>query len=178
MTTPAPATADVAVVGGGILGLACAAELLRRRPGCKVVLLEKEAEVAAHQRSHNSGVVHAGIYYAPGSLKARLCREGVGLLRAYCDAHGIPLREAGKLIVASSPADSTGSPTSRSREPQRRPGVRRLRPRRSPRSSRPRSASPRCTRRTRRSSTSRRSPARWRGDVDAPRARRWRPGTR
>jgi L-2-hydroxyglutarate oxidase LhgO len=105
MTTSAPATADVAVVGGGILGLACAAELLRRRPECKVVLLEKEAEVAAHQTSHNSGVVHAGIYYAPGSLKARLCREGVGLLRTYCGARGIPLREAGKLIVASSPAD-------------------------------------------------------------------------
>ena len=90
MTRPAPATADVAVVGGGILGLACAAELLRRRPECKVVLLEKEAEVAAHQTSHNSGVVHAGIYYAPGSLKARLCREGVGLLRTYCGARGTP----------------------------------------------------------------------------------------
>ena len=105
MTPPAPATADVAVVGGGILGLACAAELLRRRPGCKLVLLEKETELAAHQTSHNSGVVHAGIYYAPGSLKARLCREGVGLLRDYCDARRIPVREAGKLIVASSPAD-------------------------------------------------------------------------
>jgi (S)-2-hydroxyglutarate dehydrogenase len=97
-----PATADVAVVGGGILGAACAAELLRRRPGTRLVLLEKEHELAAHQTSHNSGVVHAGIYYAPGSLKARLCREGVGRLRAYCDERGIALRDAGKLIVATS----------------------------------------------------------------------------
>jgi L-2-hydroxyglutarate oxidase LhgO len=100
-----PATADVAVVGGGIVGLACAAELLRRRPATRLVLLEKEDELAAHQTSHNSGVVHAGIYYAPGSLKARLCREGVGLLRTYCDERGIPVREAGKLIVASSEAE-------------------------------------------------------------------------
>jgi 2-hydroxyglutarate dehydrogenase len=105
MSDPVPATADVAVVGGGILGLACAAELLRRRPGCRLVLLEKESELAQHQTSHNSGVVHAGIYYAPGSLKARLCRQGVGLLRAYCDARGVPVREAGKLIIAASPAD-------------------------------------------------------------------------
>jgi L-2-hydroxyglutarate oxidase LhgO len=101
----APATADVAVVGGGILGAACAAELLRRRPGTRLVLLEKEREPAAHQTSHNSGVVHAGIYYAPGSLKARLCREGVGLLRAYCAERGIALRDAGKLIVATSQAE-------------------------------------------------------------------------
>ena len=128
MTSPAPATADVAVVGGGILGLACAAELLRRRPGCKLVLLEKEAELAAHQTSHNSGVVHAGIYYAPGSLKARLCREGVGLLRAYCDARGIPLREAGKLIVASSPDDLDRLADLEDRASRNGvPGVRRLR---------------------------------------------------
>jgi (S)-2-hydroxyglutarate dehydrogenase len=128
MTTPAPATADVAVVGGGILGLACAAELLRRRPGCKLVLLEKEGELAAHQTSHNSGVVHAGIYYAPGSLKARLCREGVGLLRAYCDARGIPLREAGKLIVAGSPADLHRLADLEDRASRNGvPGVRRLR---------------------------------------------------
>ncbi|MEA2179031.1 MAG: (S)-2-hydroxyglutarate dehydrogenase [Solirubrobacteraceae bacterium] len=105
MSAAVPATADVAVVGGGILGLACAAELLRRRPGTRLVVLEKEPELAAHQTSHNSGVVHAGIYYAPGSLKARLCREGVGLLRTFCDEHGIPVREAGKLIVAAEPAD-------------------------------------------------------------------------
>jgi L-2-hydroxyglutarate oxidase len=105
MSAQVPATADVTVVGGGILGLACAAELLRRRPGTRLVLLEKERELAAHQTSHNSGVVHAGIYYAPGSLKARLCREGVGRLRAYCDERAIPIREAGKLIVASAPED-------------------------------------------------------------------------
>jgi 2-hydroxyglutarate dehydrogenase len=124
---PAPATADVAVVGGGILGLACAAELLRRRPRTRLVLLEKEDELAAHQTSHNSGVVHAGIYYAPGSLKARLCREGVGRLRAYCDERGIPLREAGKLIVASS-AEELGRLADLEDRARRNgvPGVRRL----------------------------------------------------
>jgi L-2-hydroxyglutarate oxidase LhgO len=100
-----PSTADVAVVGGGIIGLACAREVLVRRPGTRLVLLEKEDRLGAHQSSHNSGVVHAGIYYAPGSLKARLCREGVGRLRAFCDEHGVPVREAGKLIVASTAED-------------------------------------------------------------------------
>jgi (S)-2-hydroxyglutarate dehydrogenase len=102
MSVQVPATADVTVVGGGILGLACAAELLARRPGTRLVLLEKEEGLAAHQTSHNSGVVHAGIYYTPGSLKAKLCREGVGRLRAYCEERGIPYVEAGKLIVATS----------------------------------------------------------------------------
>ena len=67
---------DVAVVGGGLLGLATARELLLRRPELSLVLLEREKRLAAHQSGHNSGVVHAGLYYAPGSAKARLCREG------------------------------------------------------------------------------------------------------
>ena len=91
---------DLAVVGGGILGLAAARELLRRRPGATVTVLEREAALAQHQTGHNSGVVHAGIYYAPGSLKARLCVEGARDLYAYCEERGVPFERRGKLIVA------------------------------------------------------------------------------
>ena len=91
---------DLVVVGGGILGLATARELLLRRPTLTVTLLERERELAQHQTGHNSGVVHAGIYYAPGSLKARLCVEGARELYAYCEEHGIPFERRGKLIVA------------------------------------------------------------------------------
>ncbi|MEU7319325.1 L-2-hydroxyglutarate oxidase [Streptomyces griseoviridis] len=90
----------IGVVGAGIVGLATAREITLRRPGTKVVVLEKEHEVAAHQTGHNSGVVHAGIYYPPGSLKADLCVRGVALLRAYCAERALPYREIGKLVVA------------------------------------------------------------------------------
>ena len=93
---------DVAIVGGGILGLATAYRLLERLPRLSVTLLEKETEVARHQSGHNSGVVHAGIYYAPGSLKARLCREGKAELEVFAERHAIPLKRCGKLIVARS----------------------------------------------------------------------------
>src|SRR3954449_11510919 len=86
---PFSAPWDVIVVGAGILGLATARELLLRRPGTRVLVLEREPDIAAHQTSHNSGVVHAGIYYAPGSLKAQLCTEGRAKLYAYCDEHGV-----------------------------------------------------------------------------------------
>ncbi|MCO5072258.1 MAG: L-2-hydroxyglutarate oxidase [Rhizobiaceae bacterium] len=92
---------DFIVVGGGIVGLATALELLRRRPGASLVLLEKEDRVAFHQTGHNSGVIHAGIYYAPGSLKAKLCLEGLHATKAFCDEHGIPYITCGKLIVAT-----------------------------------------------------------------------------
>src|SRR5258708_28459370 len=91
---------DVAVVGGGIVGLATARELQRRDPGARVVVLEREATLGAHQSGSNSGVAHAGIYYAPGSLKARLCVEGVRDLYAFCDEHGIAYERCGKVIVA------------------------------------------------------------------------------
>lgn len=96
---------DLLVVGAGILGLASAREYLLRHPGHEVTVLEKEPEVARHQSSHNSGVVHAGIYYAPGSLKARLCRRGVELIEAFAGEHRIPLEKCGKLVVATRPVD-------------------------------------------------------------------------
>ena len=92
--------ADLVVIGGGILGLATAREMLRRRPGMRLVVLEAETSLAAHQSGHNSGVVHAGLYYAPGSLKARLCREGKTALEAFCAERGIPVQRIGKLVVA------------------------------------------------------------------------------
>jgi L-2-hydroxyglutarate oxidase LhgO len=92
---------DVVVVGGGILGLAVARELLARRPDSRLVVLEKEGEIAGEQTGHNSGVIHAGIYYKPGSLKAKLCVAGSAELMAYCDEHSVPFRLCGKLIVAT-----------------------------------------------------------------------------
>ena len=93
---------DVAVVGAGILGLAVAREVTLRHPELSVRVLEKEAEVGFHQTGHNSGVVHAGIYYPPGSLKAQLCVSGARELYEYCDARGIAAERSGKLIVATS----------------------------------------------------------------------------
>jgi L-2-hydroxyglutarate oxidase len=91
---------DVIVIGGGILGLSTARHLLQERPGLRLALLEKEHALARHQTGRNSGVIHSGIYYAPGSLKARLCVEGKLALERYADEHGIPRLERGKLIVA------------------------------------------------------------------------------
>jgi L-2-hydroxyglutarate oxidase len=92
---------DFCVVGGGIVGLAAANELLRRRPGASLVLLEKESELAAHQTAHNSGVVHSGVYYQPGSLKAQLCTRGAAAVRRFAAQHDIPVDARGKLIVAT-----------------------------------------------------------------------------
>ncbi len=88
------------VVGAGILGLAVARELRARHPDADIAVLEREDEVAAHQTGHNSGVIHAGIYYEPGSLKAELCVAGARELYAFCDRHGVPYERCGKVIVA------------------------------------------------------------------------------
>lgn len=93
--------ADLIVVGAGILGLAVARESLLRHPGLRVLVLEKEEQIGTHQTGHNSGVIHAGIYYAPGSLKARLCVQGSREIYAYCDEKNIPYERCGKLVVAT-----------------------------------------------------------------------------
>ncbi|MDX6768007.1 MAG: L-2-hydroxyglutarate oxidase [Elusimicrobiota bacterium] len=100
-----PETCDVLVVGGGILGLAAAREAKRRRPKAKVVLLEKEDAPGRHASGRNSGVLHAGFYYSPDGLKARLCREGNAALSAWCLERGLPYAKRGKLVVASGPED-------------------------------------------------------------------------
>ena len=96
---------SVVVVGAGIVGLAVARQLLIDRPGESVTVLDKEKRVAAHQTGHNSGVVHAGIYYSPGSLKAQLCRRGRDLLGEFCAANGIRVDPVGKLVVALNEAE-------------------------------------------------------------------------
>ncbi len=93
---------DVAIVGAGIVGLAVARELLVRDPGLRLAVLDKQDEVGFHQTGHNSGVLHAGIYYAPGSLKAKLCVEGAAKLYDFCDEHGVAYERCGKVIVATS----------------------------------------------------------------------------
>ena len=94
-------TYDFCVVGGGIVGLATAMALLERNPGARLVLLEKERALATHQTGHNSGVIHSGIYYAPGSLKADLCKRGERATKEFCTAHGIPFVTCGKTLVAT-----------------------------------------------------------------------------
>lgn len=99
---------DVAIIGAGIIGLAVARELRRRRSDLSMVILERENDVAQHQTGHNSGVIHSGVYYAPGSLKARMCVEGSRLMYEFCDEHSIPYERCGKLIVALTPEELPG----------------------------------------------------------------------
>lgn len=96
-----PQALRFAVVGAGIVGLATARELARRHPDSSVTVLEKEPAPALHQSSHNSGVVHAGLYYPPGSLKAELCTRGRRLMQEFCETHDLPYQECGKLVVAT-----------------------------------------------------------------------------
>ena len=91
---------DLAVIGGGLIGLATARAYLVRRPDARIVVLEKEPELARHQSGRNSGVVHAGLYYPAGSLKAMLCRQGRAALLRFADEHSIPYEITGKLVVA------------------------------------------------------------------------------
>ena len=97
------ARCDIAVIGGGIVGLAAAYKLLLARPGAEVMVLEKEPGVARHQSGRNSGVLHAGLPYVPGSLKARLAADGVRQLKAFCRTHGVRFAECGKIVVATEP---------------------------------------------------------------------------
>ncbi len=94
---------DTLVVGAGIIGLAVAREILERRPGASVLVVEREPRLAAHQTGHNSGVIHGGIYYAPGSLKAQLCVDGAARLYDYCERRGVDVQRIGKLIIALEP---------------------------------------------------------------------------
>lgn len=94
-----------AVVGGGIIGVAVARELSNKLDGVQVTVYEKEGRLAAHQTGHNSGVVHAGLYYEPGGLKARLCRRGVELLQEFCAAKALPYEACGKLVIAQTPEE-------------------------------------------------------------------------
>ncbi|HEY3818294.1 MAG TPA: L-2-hydroxyglutarate oxidase [Polyangiaceae bacterium] len=93
--------ADIVVLGGGIVGLATALALLARRPGASLLVLEKEAALAAHQTGRNSGVLHAGLYYKPGSLKATMCARGRAMLERFCEEHGVPFERCGKVVVAT-----------------------------------------------------------------------------
>lgn len=92
---------DYIVIGGGILGASTAMQLQQRYPSAKVLVLEKEASPAAHQTGHNSGVIHAGVYYKPGSLKAKFCKLGNAATKAFCETEGIPYDQCGKLLVAT-----------------------------------------------------------------------------
>lgn len=92
---------DVAIVGAGIVGLSAAKEINQRYPKLKIVVLEKEANVAGHQTGHNSGVIHSGVYYKPGSLKARFCVQGAAEMVRFCQTHGVPHEICGKVIVAT-----------------------------------------------------------------------------
>jgi L-2-hydroxyglutarate oxidase LhgO len=96
---------QIAIIGGGIVGLATGLELTSRFPGIRLVVLEKEAFLAGHQTSHNSGVIHSGIYYKPGSFKARLCVEGADALVRFCQEHAVPFDNCGKIIVATSESE-------------------------------------------------------------------------
>ncbi len=127
MITGQSARYDTVVVGAGILGLAVARELRIRRPAARMAVIDRAQTVGAHQTSHNSGVIHSGIYYSPGSLKAQLCVQGSRLMYDYCDQHAIPYERCGKLIVARHEGE-----LNRLRELERRgrangvPGLRRV----------------------------------------------------
>ncbi len=122
-----PERCDLAIVGGGIVGLAVAREMLARNPQASVCVLERERDIATHQTGHNSGVIHAGVYYVPGSLKARLCVEGAREMYEYCERRAIPVERCGKVIVATD-----ASELARLEELERRgtangvPGLRRI----------------------------------------------------
>ena len=99
---------DLAVIGGGIVGLSVALEAVQRFPSLRVGVVEKEAAVARHQTGHNSGVIHSGVYYKPGSLKAKNCVAGAAAMVRFCQDHGIPYEICGKVIVATGQSELAG----------------------------------------------------------------------
>jgi len=117
---------DVIIVGGGIIGCATALEIKKRDSHLKVLLLEKEPQLAQHQTGHNSGVIHAGVYYPPGSLKAKFCREGCQATKDFCTEHHIPFKVPGKLIVATNAQEIEWMNTLEKRCQQNQLHVRRL----------------------------------------------------
>ncbi len=121
-------TFDFAVIGGGIVGLSSALALGRRFPSASIVLLEKEQSLAAHQTGHNSGVIHSGIYYKPGSMKARLARDGNRAMVEFCIEHGIPHDICGKIIVATSESELPRLANLHERAVQNDVGVEKLSP--------------------------------------------------
>src|ERR1700733_6550235 len=96
---------DVAIIGAGIVGLGAGLQLIRQYPDLKIIVLEKEREVATHQTGHNSGVIHSGLYYKPGSLKAKLCVEGRRALYEFCQQYNVEHEKCGKIVVATRPEE-------------------------------------------------------------------------
>ena len=96
---------EVVVLGAGIVGLATALQVLESRPGSRVVVLEKELAIGSHQTGHNSGVIHSGLYYKPGSLKAKLCRDGYKRLIEFCQTEEVPFDICGKIVVATNESE-------------------------------------------------------------------------
>src|SRR3989338_1247466 len=96
---------QIVIVGGGLIGLASANALLEQWPDARIVVLEKELCLGSHQTTHNSGVIHSGLYYRPGSLKAKMCVEGARLLLEFCRRQGIAYHVCGKVVVATTPAE-------------------------------------------------------------------------
>ncbi|MGB5332418.1 MAG: L-2-hydroxyglutarate oxidase [Woeseiaceae bacterium] len=92
---------DFVIIGGGIVGVSTAWQLKKKQPDCSILLLEKESQLASHQTGHNSGVIHAGVYYAPGSLKAKFCKAGADATMRFCEENDIPYEQCGKLLVAT-----------------------------------------------------------------------------
>lgn len=120
---------DIAIIGGGIVGLSVAMEVTRRFPQLRLVLLEKEAKLAQHQTGHNSGVIHSGIYYKPGSMKALMCVAGAAAMVAFCQSHDVPHQVCGKVIVATDEEEVSRLEELRKRgEANGIPGVRVLSP--------------------------------------------------
>jgi len=108
MTIKAEQNYEYAVIGGGIVGLAVAWQLLQRQPGLRILVVEKERDWAQHQTGRNSGVIHSGIYYKPGSLKARMCQDGNRQMLQFCQAYGLKHEVCGKVIVATEPKEMAG----------------------------------------------------------------------